>query len=74
MRPIICFASLACLLAACEPMPDLTEVESATVETAPYPDLIPLTPGISAPAPTDADDESMAALQARADRLAAQAQ
>ncbi|NVO24805.1 hypothetical protein [Donghicola mangrovi] len=70
---LISLALMTSLLAGCEPMPDLSAKESADVAAAPYPALIPLTPGTTHAAPTSATDAEMDALQARADALAAQA-
>ncbi len=67
---LISLALVTGLLAGCEPMPDLSAKESAHVEAAPYPTLIPLTHGTVDAAPTSATDADMDALQARADALA----
>lgn len=70
---LVCFAAVS-LLAACEPFPDLTAVESAGVDDAPYPELLTVDV-LAAPAPeTRASDEEMEDLQARADALSGAAQ
>lgn len=67
-RPVVLAVALGTGLSGCAPFPDLTEAESASVETTPYPAITPLDTVLPAPE-TQLDADEIAALEARAAHL-----
>ncbi|WP_193789507.1 hypothetical protein [Salipiger sp. CCB-MM3] len=73
MRPVLSYSlvpiCLSALLVACTNFPEFDGAQSPGVATAPFPDLVPLSGLLAAPAPIRAEPEVTETVSARAEAL-----